>query len=67
MHINYTYDIEPYSVNQDKRLLFTLNSVALNIPAALHCRIDGHLVRLCTSSGNVISMSMPLNHGITAN
>lgn len=67
MHVNYTYDIEPYSVDSTKRLVFSLDNSALSVPATMHCRLDGHLCAVCYASGSQIFMSMPLLHGIEAN
>lgn len=48
---------------------FLFNTTALTLPwhGIPHCRLDGHLARYCNWGGGVISMSMPLHHGMTAN
>lgn len=69
MHITSTYNIPSYTSNANPRLIFTFDGTGFAFPgggAQPHCRIDGHLCRYCTWGGSQITMSMPLNIGMTA-
>lgn len=69
MHVKTNHNIPDYTTNSAPRLVFTFNTTAISMPngGIPHCRLDGHLARYCTWAGGVITMAMPLTHGMIAN